>query len=70
MDSFKRRNDLIQQLLSVEYAFDDNMSRDEREALDVERQMFCFRMGWHKMDIPELEHQVRAMGMDPGIGGD
>lgn len=60
---FKRKADLIEKMLSVEYAFRDDMTRKEREDLDVERQMFVLRMGWNKLSIPELEDQVKFMGL-------
>lgn len=62
---FRRKSELIRKMLDVEHAFTDDMTRDEREALDIERQMFVLRMGWNNLTVEELEDQVRKMGLEP-----
>ena len=57
----KRRSELIRKLLDHEYAFPENVSREEREQIDIERQNFVFRMGWRNMSVEELEEQAREM---------
>ncbi len=57
----KRRSELIRELLDHEYAFPENISREDREQLDIERQDFVFRMGWQNMSVEELEKQAREM---------
>ena len=57
LDEGVKKARIIMAMLDYDYAFEEGMSRDEREALDVERQLFALRMGWPSMSIAELEDQ-------------
>ncbi|MEK7461695.1 MAG: hypothetical protein AAB586_01350 [Patescibacteria group bacterium] len=56
-----KRAKLIMIMLDSEYAFREDMTAEERDALDVERQSFAMRMGWTQMSIPELEKQCKTL---------
>lgn len=56
MSEFKEKYDLINELLTrMDLDFESDMTREEREALDVERQTFVLRAGWNKLSIAELK---------------
>jgi hypothetical protein len=53
---FKRKNDVIQELLRrAGMGFKEEMAEEQREALDVERQKLVLRAGWNNMTVQELE---------------
>lgn len=56
-----KRAKLIIAMLDFEYAFQEDMTADERDALDVERQSFAMQIGWVQMSVPELEEQCKAL---------
>ena len=54
-DAFAEKAGLIQDLLVKEgLGFRPNMSRGERENLDVDRQSLVLRLGWNKLSMAEL----------------
>jgi len=56
VSEFKEKSDLINELLhKMDLDFEDDMTREGREALDVERQMLVLRTGWNKMSATELK---------------
>ena len=56
VSEFKEKSDLINELLTkMDLNFEDDMTREERENLDVERQMFVLRAGWNNMSVAELK---------------
>lgn len=56
MSEFKEKSDLINELLSKsDLGFKPKMSKEEREALDIKRQMLVLRAGWNKMSVSELK---------------
>jgi len=53
--SLKERLELIEELLiRSERGFTEEMSSQEKETLDTERQSLIIKMGWDKLSIPEL----------------
>lgn len=56
VSEFKEKSDLIDELLhKVGLDFEPDMTEEEHEKLDVERQMFVLRAGWNNMFVPELK---------------
>lgn len=56
MSEFKEKSNLINELLSKsDLNFEPNMTKKEREALDVERQMLVLRVGWNNMSVSDLK---------------
>lgn len=52
---YKEKSELIYEILSrADMDFEPGMNRKEKEALDMERQMFVMRAGYNKMSIPKL----------------
>lgn len=61
MNEFKEKNDLIQEFLKRKrLEFRKGMSREEREALDVERQMLVLRLGLNQMSVEELKNFLKG----------
>lgn len=60
---FKAKNDLIEKILAYEkLVFQDDMTEEERERMDVERQSFVLRMGFNQRSISELRRTVKRLG--------
>ncbi len=56
VSEFKEKSDLINELLhKVNLDFEDDMTEEEHERLDVERQMLVLRAGWNNMSVAELK---------------
>ncbi len=52
---YKEKSELIYEILSrADMDFEFGMNRKEKEALDIERQMFVLRAGYNNMSISEL----------------
>ncbi len=61
VSEFKEKSDLINELLSrMDLNFEPDMTREDREALDVERQMLVLRIGWNNMSIAELKELLAS----------
>ena len=61
MSEFKEKSDLIQEFLKKEgLDFREDMTREERERLDVERQMLVLRVGLNKMSVKELKNFLKG----------
>jgi len=57
--NFGRKAQIIQETLDlVGYGFEESMTDEERDRLDVERQSFVLRAGWNNMSIEELEEML------------
>jgi hypothetical protein len=55
MSEFKEKSGLINELLKrSDLDFEPKMTKEEREALDIERQMLVLRAGWNNMSVLEL----------------
>jgi hypothetical protein len=53
---------LIMDILDLDgMAFRDDMSRDEREAMDVERQSYVMRLGLTQWSLTRLEDTVKML---------
>jgi hypothetical protein len=55
------KSKLIRKLLDYEYTIPADASREDRENMDIERQILASRMGWPDMTIEKLENQVAAL---------
>ncbi len=57
---FKEKFELIDEiLLRAGLYFTENMSREEREKIDFERQEFVLQVGYNKMSFPELRELLK-----------
>jgi hypothetical protein len=58
---FQEKFELIDELLSrINMGFEEGMTREEREALDIERQSLVLRAGWNSMSIEELRALLQS----------
>src|SRR3989338_9178175 len=57
---------IIESMLSIEHAFNDRTTQDERDTLDAEQQTINQKVSWTNMSIEELElHCQRLTGNLP-----
>ncbi len=58
---FQEKFELIDELLSrADMGFEEGMTREEREALDMERQSLVLRAEWNNMSIEELRALLQS----------
>lgn len=59
--TFSEKFELINEILfRCDLGFKDDMSQEEREELDVERQSFVLRAGYNNMSVPELRELLKV----------
>lgn len=58
-----KKEELIQLLLSMEFAFSEDMTLEERKILKLQRVAFTEWMGWDQLSEEELEQQANFYGL-------